>query len=166
MEKSPEQMKINDALDLFEELKAKINESLESAKAARQADRKEAMIAQAKILSSWAPNIVVKIPATNAGITAYEECAALGMNVAATVSFTVPQVLAVAEAAERGKKRAIANGIKPGLTIAVLMVGRLDDYLRDVAQDCKAAVGESDIIQAGIACIMDAVEIAEKVLGL
>ena len=33
----------------LEELKAKINESLESAKAARQADRKEAMIAQAKI---------------------------------------------------------------------------------------------------------------------
>ena len=33
----------------LEELKAKINESLESAKAARQADKKEAMIAQAKI---------------------------------------------------------------------------------------------------------------------
>lgn len=120
------------------------------------------MIAQAKILSSWAPNIVVKIPATNAGITAYEECVALGMNVAATVSFTVPQVLAVAEAAERGKKRAIANGIKPGLTIAVLMVGRLDDYLRDVAQDCKAAVGESDIIQAGIACIKRAYAIFKE----
>ena len=62
----------------------------------------EYMIQQAKTLASWAPNIVVKLPATNAGITAYEECVAQGLNVAATVSFTVPQVLAVGEAAERG----------------------------------------------------------------
>lgn len=112
----------------------------------------EYMIEQAKRLASWAPNIVVKVPATNAGIKAYEECVACGLNMAATVSFTVPQVLAVAEAAKRGKERAIANGIKPGLTIAVMMVGRLDDYLRDVAHDSCANVSESDIVQAGIAC--------------
>ena len=119
----------------------------------------EYMIAQAKTLASWAPNIVVKLPATNAGIAAYEECVALGLNVAATVSFTVPQVLTVGEAAERGKKRAEANGVKPGLTIAVLMVGRLDDYLRDVAHDSGANVQESDIVQAGIACIKKAYNI-------
>lgn len=122
----------------------------------------EYMIRQAKILSSWAPNIVVKIPATQAGIRAYEECVALGMNVAATVSFTVPQVLAVGEAAQRGRERAIAAGITPGLTIAVLMVGRLDDYLRDVAQDSGAAVQESDIIQAGTACIKKAYKIFQE----
>lgn len=119
----------------------------------------EYMIAQAKKLASWAPNIVVKVPATNAGIKAYEECVACGLNMAATVSFTVPQVLAVGEAAQRGKERAIAAGIKPGLTVAVLMVGRLDDYLRDVAQDSCANVKESDIIQAGIACIKKAYNI-------
>lgn len=119
----------------------------------------EYMIEQAKILASWAPNIVVKMPATNAGIKAYEECAALGMNVAATVSFTVPQVLAVGEAAARGKERAKKNGIKPGLTIAVLMCGRLDDYLRDVAHDSGANVSESDITQAGIACLKKAYRI-------
>ncbi len=111
------------------------------------------IIEQAKRISGWAKNIVAKLPATRAGIDAYEECTALGINVAATVSFTVPQVLAVAEARERGKKRALANGIKPGLSIAVLMVGRLDDYLRDVAQDSYPNVGEQDIIQAGTACI-------------
>lgn len=111
------------------------------------------MIEEAKILSSWAPNLVVKLPATNAGIEAYEICTALGMNVAATVCFTVPQALAVGEAAERGRKKARENGITPGLNIAVLMVGRLDDYLRDVAHDVKSPVQESDIVQAGIACI-------------
>ena len=113
----------------------------------------EYMMSQAKRLASWAKNIVVKLPATRAGIEVYEECVALGMNVAATVSFTVPQVLAVAEARERGKRRAATNGIRAGLGIAVLMVGRLDDYLRDVAQDSAPRVQESDIIQAGTACI-------------
>ncbi len=116
----------------------------------------EYMINQAKLYSTWAPNIVIKFPATNAGLTAYEECAALGMNVAATVSFTVPQVLAAGEAAKKGKERAKAAGIKPGLSIAVLMVGRLDDYLRDVAQDSYPNVKESDIVQSGIACIKKA----------
>lgn len=114
------------------------------------------MVEQAQVLRAWAPNIVVKLPATNAGIKAYERCAAMGMNVAATVSFTVPQVLAVGEAAARGKQKAVAAGLKPGLSIAVLMVGRLDDYLRDVAHDSFPAVKESDIIQAGIACIKKA----------
>jgi len=31
------------------------------------------------------------------------------------------------------------------------MIGRIDDYLRDVAQDNKANVGEADIRQAGLA---------------
>ncbi len=117
------------------------------------------MTDQAKRFSMLAENIVIKLPATNAGIEAYEECAAAGLNVAATVSFTVPQVLAVAEARVRGKKRAEAAGIKPGLAIAVMMVGRLDDYLRDVAQDRKASVSESDIIKAGTACIKRAYQI-------
>lgn len=117
------------------------------------------MVEQAKTLASWAPNIVVKLPATRAGIEAYEECAALGLNTAATVSFTVPQVLAVGEARKRGKARAEQNGLKPGLAIAVMMVGRLDDYLRDVAQDSCPGVSEADIIQSGTACIKRAYEI-------
>lgn len=117
------------------------------------------MMKQAKEIASWAPNVVVKIPATNAGITVYEECAALGIPVAATVSFTVPQVLAAGAAAKRGKERAIQAGIRPGLSIAVLMAGRLDDYLRDVAHDNQAQVEESDIVQAGIACLKKAYQI-------
>lgn len=119
----------------------------------------EYMVRQAMTLSSWSPNLVVKLPATNAGITAFEKCVELGLNAAATVSFTVPQVLAVGEAAARAKAKAAAGGIKPGLTIAVLMVGRLDDYLRDVAHDSGAGVRESDIVQAGIACMKKAYRI-------
>lgn len=111
------------------------------------------MFEQAKKIASWAENIVIKVPATKAGIRVYEECAALGLNVAATVSFTVSQVVAVGEAAQRGTQRAKKAGLRSPLTIAVLMVGRLDDYLRDVAQDQELAITESDIRQAGTACI-------------
>lgn len=122
----------------------------------------EYMIKQLQELASWSKNIVVKVPATNAGIKAYEEGVALGLNMAATVSFTVPQVLAVGEAAARGKERCIAAGKKPGLTIAVMMVGRLDDYLRDVAHDSGADVSESDLVQAGIACMKKAYKIFQE----
>jgi transaldolase len=111
----------------------------------------DVMLPMAKRLSGWAPNIAVKLPVTQAGLEVLEECAALGITVTATVSFTVAQALAIAERYERGVHRAHAAGIKPGRCFAVLMVGRLDDYLRDVAHDCRAAVSEEDIRSAGIA---------------
>lgn len=115
----------------------------------------QGMIKTAKHYASMAQNknIVVKFPATHGGLEAIEACAAEGLNVAATVSFTVPQVLAMAEAYQRGREKAIAKGIEPGIGIAVLMVGRLDDYLRDVMNDTRARATEADIIWAGTAAI-------------
>ncbi len=113
----------------------------------------EGMVATARHYASMAENIVIKFPATRGGLEAIEVCAGEGLNVAATVSFTVPQVLAMAQAYERGRERAIARGIKPGIGIAVLMVGRLDDYLRDVMNDTRAAATEADIRWAGTAAI-------------
>jgi transaldolase len=51
----------------------------------------------------------------------------------------------------RGIQRAKEKGIQPGKCFSVLMIGRLDDFLREVALDNKAAVSESDICQAGLA---------------
>lgn len=122
----------------------------------------EATVAAARMYAACGDNIVVKVPATRAGIEAMEECAALGLNVAATVSFTVSQVLAAGEAVRRGHERARQNGIKPGLGIAVVMVGRLDDYLRDVAQDTRVSVSEADILWAGTAAIKRAYRIFKE----
>ena len=122
----------------------------------------EGMIATAKHYAAMAGNIVIKFPATRGGLEAIEACAAEGLNVAATVSFTVPQVLAMARAYERGRERAISSGIKPGIGIAVLMVGRLDDYLRDVMNDTRATATEADIRWAGTAAIKRAYGIFQK----
>lgn len=111
----------------------------------------ENMVKMACRFHAWEPNIAVKLPATTAGLDALEECAAEGMTVTATVSFTVPQVIAVAERFRKGAQRCRENGKAPGRCFAVIMIGRLDDYLRDVIQNCGANIPEPDIKQAGIA---------------
>ena len=115
------------------------------------AGNRECMLAMAKRCHAWAPNIAVKLPATAAGLDVLEECVAEGMTVTATVSFTVPQVIAIAERHRAGQRRARERGIEPGHCFAVIMIGRLDDYLRDVARDARTSVSEADICQAGLA---------------
>src|SRR6267142_2377580 len=58
----------------------------------------EALLEQAVRFSKLAPNMIVKIPATRAGIPAIEEASYRGISINATVSFTLPQCVAVAEA--------------------------------------------------------------------
>lgn len=117
---------------------------------ARAGDR-EAMLAMARRFHRWAPNIAVKLPACAAGLDVLEDCVAEGTTVTATVSFTVPQVIAIAERCRRGRERALAQGLEPGRCFAVIMIGRLDDYLREVAHDNRNGVSEADVRQAGLA---------------
>lgn len=117
---------------------------------ARAGDR-DCMYPMAKRFHAWAPNIAVKLPATSAGLDVLEDCVAEGITTTATVSFTVPQAIAIAERHRAGIKRAQAAGIEPGKCFAVIMIGRLDDYLREVAHDRQAKIAESDICQAGLA---------------
>ena len=116
-----------------------------------EAGNRETMLAMAHHYHSWAPNIAVKLPATAAGLDVLEECVAEGLTITATVSFTVPQAIAIAERHRLGAERARQAGRTPGHCFAVIMIGRLDDYLRDVARDNKAEVSESDIAVAGLA---------------
>ncbi len=120
------------------------------------------MLAMAQRFHNLAPNIAVKLPVTAAGLDVLEECVANGITVTATISFTVPQVLAVAERHRLGSLRAEKNGLEPGKCFAVVMVGRLDDYLREIAADAQADVRESDIVQAGIAVVKRAYGIFQE----
>jgi len=122
----------------------------------------EKMVEMGKRLNKWADNIAIKLPATAAGCEAMEECAALGMTTVGTVGFTVAQAIEVAKRQTNGVKRAEKAGIKPGQHFAVVMVGRQDDYLRDVAHDARIDVGKKDLIQAGTAIIKRAYEIVKK----
>jgi len=95
----------------------------------------QALAAQAVEFDGLAENIIVKIPATETGIAAMEEATYRGVSINATVSFTVPQAVAVAEAIERGLRRREAEGLDVSRMgpVCTIMVGRLDDWLKAVA---------------------------------
>ena len=122
----------------------------------------EGMLAQARRVHSWAENIAVKLPATAAGIEVIEHLAEEGIPICATINVSVSQAIAVAEAYARGKQKALAAGVKPPLCIVVQQVGRLDDYLRDVAQDMKLGLDESVITMAGLAVAKRTYQIFEQ----
>jgi transaldolase len=94
------------------------------------------IVEQAEHFNSIAPNMIVKIPVTKAGIEAIEEATYRGISINATVSFTVPQAIAVAEAVERGFTRREKEGrdISSMGPVCTIMVGRLDDWLKVVTE--------------------------------
>jgi transaldolase len=110
-----------------------------------------AIVEQALRFAELAPNIQVKIPATNAGIEAIEEVTAAGVNVNATVSFTVPQVIAVAEAVERGlaRREGDSSSMRP---VATMMIGRLDDWMAALAERDGVLLTPGVASWAGIGC--------------
>ena len=113
----------------------------------------EKLTAQALHFSTLAENIMVKIPATTAGIAAMEECTYRGVNVNATVCFTVPQALAVAEAIARAMAKREAEGLDNSFLhpVCTIMVGRVDDYLSIQAEKENIIVDPAAISMSGIA---------------
>jgi transaldolase len=92
----------------------------------------ERMLAQGVHFDGLAPNIIVKFPATTAGIAAMEEATYRGVNVNTTVCFSVAQAIAAAEAIERGLRRREAEGLdveRMGPVVTIMM-GRIEDWLR------------------------------------
>jgi transaldolase len=113
----------------------------------------DAIVEQAVRFAALAPNIIVKIPVTSAGIEAIEEATYRGVSINATVSFSLPQAIAVAEAFERGLIRREREGLKtPELgSVCTLMVGRLDDWLKTVADKRDVSVDPGVFEWAGVA---------------
>lgn len=113
----------------------------------------EALIAQAMHFNELGPNMIVKIPATAAGIAAMEEVTYRGVSINATVSFTHAQAVLVAEAVERGLIRREAEG-KDTQTmgpVCTIMVGRLDDWLKVVADKRGTLTDPGYLELAGVA---------------
>lgn len=112
-----------------------------------------AIVEQAEDFSRLAPNMIVKIPATQAGIPAIEEATYRGISINATVCFTLPQCIAVAEALERGLRRREAEGhdISSMGPVCTIMVGRLDDWLKVVLERDGISVDPGYLEWAGVA---------------
>ena len=119
----------------------------------RLARSAKALADQAEEFSNLAPNIIVKIPATSVGVEAIEEATYRGVSVNVTVSFSVPQAITTGEAIERGLKRREAEGedVSTMGPVVTLMVGRLDDWIKDVAARDRLFLDPGHLEWAGIA---------------
>jgi transaldolase len=118
----------------------------------------KALAEQAVEFDRLAPNIIVKVPATETGIQAMEEATYRGVSINATVSFTVPQALAVAEAIERGLQRREGDGhdVSAMGPVCTIMVGRLDDWMKAVVARDGIDVEPGSLEWAGVAAFKQA----------
>ncbi|MDN4640808.1 transaldolase family protein [Agreia sp. PsM10] len=124
----------------------------------------DALVAQAVHFSQLAENIIVKIPATAVGIRAIEEATFRGVSINATVSFTVAQAVAVAEAIERGLDRRAAAG-KPERefgSVVTIMGGRLDDWIKASVAADRLLVEPGYLEWAGVAALKEAYRIFRR----
>ena len=121
----------------------------------------KAIVEQAEEFNRLAPNMIVKIPVTRSGIPAIEEATYRGISINATVSFTLPQCIAVAEAVERGLKRREQEGkdITAMGPVCTIMVGRLDDWLKVVVERENIAIDPGHLEWAGVAVFKKAYQI-------
>ena len=121
----------------------------------------EKMVEQAKHFNTLAPNIQVKMPASAAGVKAIEEAIYNGVSINATVSFTVSQAVAVAEAVERGLNRRADEGLSNDniSAICTIMLGRVDDYLKNYCSSNNIIVDPEILEWSGVAVVKNAYKI-------
>lgn len=123
-----------------------------------------AMAEQAVEFAQLAPNMIVKIPVTRAGIAAIEEATYRGVSINATVSFSLPQCVAVAEAVERGLERREREGKETASmgSVCTIMVGRLDDWLKVLVEKENVAIDPGYLEWAGVAVFKKTYELFRK----
>lgn len=126
--------------------------------------RVEELWQQAVHFDSLAPNVQVKIPVTAAGVQAIEEATYHGVNINATVCFSVPQAIAVADAVERGLQRRAADGHDTSKMspVCTIMVGRADDWLKVVANKEDVITDPCFLEWVGVAVIKKAYGIYQE----
>jgi transaldolase len=112
-----------------------------------------ALIGQALRFNALATNMIVKIPVTKAGVIAIEELTYQGVSINATVCFSLPQSIEVAEAVERGLNRREKEGkdISEMGPVCTIMAGRLDDWLKVVAEKQDIILEPGCLEWAGVA---------------
>lgn len=120
-----------------------------------------AMLEQARHFHSLAENIQVKIPVTREGLKAIELATYYGVNVNATVSFSVPQAVMVGEAIEKGLDKRKKEGFETDsmTPVCTIMAGRADDWFKAICDKRDILVDPECLEWGGVAIVKRAYEI-------
>jgi len=98
-------------------------------------DDVQGSVEQAKLIKAKIdrPNVLIKVPGTEAGVQAFEELTAAGVNVNVTLLFDVKRYQQVAEAYIKGLERRLDAGepIKLASSVASFFVSRVDGKVDD-----------------------------------
>lgn len=119
-------------------------------------DDADGSVEQAKLIKERIdrPNVLIKVPGTEAGVRAFEELTAAGVNVNVTLLFDVKRYEEVAEAYISGLERRVENGepVDRASSVASFFVsrvdGKIDDKLDELGREDlkgKAAVANARI---------------------
>lgn len=88
------------------------------------------------------PNIMIKVPATEAGYIAMEALASKGIAINATLIFSVEQALACAKAFERASRHASVD------TVISVFVSRIDRAIDEILRSKGVETGKMGILNA------------------
>src|SRR3954454_1755678 len=115
-------------------------------------DDPKGSVEQAKVIRERIdrPNVLIKVPGTEAGVQAFEELTAEGVNVNVTLLFDVRRYEAIAEGYVRGLERRLANGgdLSRASSVASFFVSRVDTAVDKKLEE----IGRQDLAgKAGIA---------------
>jgi transaldolase len=124
----------------------------------------KALADQAFEFSQLAKNIIVKIPVTSEAISAFEEATYRGVSLNATVSFSVAQTIAVAEAIERGLKRRESEGLDISQMgpVCTIMLGRVDDWVKVSVEKSGTLIDPGVMEWAGVAVFKHAHQVYKQ----
>lgn len=89
----------------------------------------EKMIQDAQDLAALSPNVMIKVPASMQGIEVIKQLTAMGISTNTTVCFTLPQIMASANACMEGIQMAQKNGtdLSRWRAVITMMIGRLTE---------------------------------------
>ena len=90
------------------------------------------------------PNVMIKVPATPAGMPAIRQLLGEGINVNVTLMFSMEHYLQVAEAYLQGIETLVASGrTAPAASVASFFVSRVDTVVDKLLQDLEPAAGSA-----------------------
>jgi transaldolase len=99
------------------------------------------------------PNLMIKVPATNEGINAFEKLTSLGININVTLIFSLLQVFHVFQAYNRGLKRFSDSGgdACKVRSVASLFLSRIDTHVDKLPNLDESLKGKTGVALAKIA---------------